>query len=268
MLREDTSFKRQHLDDTAPTPLHNSQLPNMQLPISTPAYRGTGANSIRPAPFASAPNSYFSASTSGRKCCPPLTQTEIGLLNKHKGCRKCRKFYVSHRGQNCSYDFPDGATYVPLTEEVAYEAMRKTAVASTYAPSAPSHDTLSAIQGTSHHHLSIAQPSQPSSSLSNAYSSYFAPPAISYSTPAPSVNVEHSAQIEEVSNANPDAYPSHSAPTVGTVLPSSSYQPFVLSDDSDNSGSHDDVSPISVPHLIWKGQYGIVMISRCLTTVF
>ena len=51
-----------------------------------------------------------------------------------------------------------------------------------------------------------------------------------------------------------DAYPSHSAPTVGAVLPSSSYQSFFLSDDSANSGSHDDVSPISVPHLIWKGQ--------------
>lgn len=131
--------------------------------------------------------------------------------------------------------------------------MRKTAVASTYATSAPSHDNSSAVQGAPPHHLSLAQ-SQPSSSFSNAYNSYFAPPAISYSTPAPSITGEHSAQIEEVSNVNSDPYPSHAAPTVGAVLPSSSYQSFVLSDDSENSGSHDDVSPISVPHLIWKGQ--------------
>ena len=151
MLREDTSFKRQRLDDATPAPLRNSQLPNMQLPVSTLAYRGTGANSIRPAPFASAPNSYFSSSTSGRKRCPPLTQTEIGLLNKHKGCRKCRTFYVAHRGQNCPYDFPDSSTYVPLTEEMAYDAMRKTAVASTYAAPAPFHEGPPAIHVTPHH---------------------------------------------------------------------------------------------------------------------
>jgi hypothetical protein len=41
---------------------------------------------------------------------------------------------------------------------------------------------------------------------------------------------------------------------VGAVLPSS-LQKFVLTcDDSDCSGSTEDVSPISVPHLIWRGQ--------------
>ena len=75
MLREDTSFKRQRLDDATPAPLRNSQIPNMQLPVSTPAYRGTGANAIRPAPFTSAPNSLFATTTSNRKRCPPLTQS-------------------------------------------------------------------------------------------------------------------------------------------------------------------------------------------------
>ena len=132
--------------------------------------------------------------------------------------------------------------------------MRKTAVASTYTAPAPFHEGPPAIHVTPHHLPPPAQPSQSSSSFSNAYNGYFAPPAIPYSTPAPSVAGENAAQIEDVSNVNADAYPSHSTPTVSAVLPSSSYQSFVLSDDSDNSGSHDDVSPISVPHLIWKGQ--------------
>ena len=174
MLKEDTNFKRQRLDN-APPPLRNSQMPN--LPVSNPAYRGTGANAIHPAPYASAPIMSFQPSTSGRKRCPPLTQIEVALLNKHKGCRKCRQFYVSHRGHNCPFDFPDGANYVPLTEEAAYEAMRKTAVASTYNLPVPSNDNMPVVQ-SSHLQLSTLPPSaQSSSSFSNAYNNYFAPPA-------------------------------------------------------------------------------------------
>jgi Aspartyl protease len=246
MLREDGSYKRQWLDEgahltTAPIPFQPSQVPNMSAPNT---YRGTGANAIRPPPLGAASNSRFSHSTSGRKCFPPLTQTEIALLNKHKGCRKCRQFYVSHRGNACPNDFPDGSNYVPLSEDVTFKAMRKLAIASTY--SGPPNDNPSFSRNAPA--LSHAQ--QPmSSSFSNAYNNFFAPPAIPYSTPAPSVADHTSAQIEELDTA----FATTTAP-VGAVLPSS-FQPFVLlGGESDTSGSTEDISPISVPHLIWKGQ--------------
>jgi hypothetical protein len=250
MLRDDNSvnFKRQRLDDPNPVilaaslpPFRNSQIPN--IPIQ--AYRGTGANAVRPAPFAPAPQ-YGSA----RKRCPPLTQEEIALLNKHKGCRKCRQFYVSHRGHNCPNEFPDGATYVPLSEDMAVDAMRKCAIASTYNSAPSSYDfsgNASHTAPTPYAHAQHSQQTMPSSSFSNAYNSFFAPPAIAYSTPAPTVADTSPARIEEVVNTVPDA------PPVGAVLPSS-YQPFVLCGDSDSSGSNEDVSPLSVPHLIWKAQ--------------
>ena len=259
MLRDDQSFKRQRLDDpvilsAALPPFRNSQAPN----IPTPSYRGTGANAVRPSSFSHAPQYPTSSS---RKRCPPLSQEEIALLNKHKGCRKCRRFYVSHRGHNCPNDFPDGTTYVPLSEDVAVDAMRKVAVASTYNGGSTSYNGGSTDSSTSrnahipypqnqHHEC---QQALPSSSFSNAYSSFFAPPAISYSTPAPSVNDTSPAQIEEVPNNAPDTFTNPPAP-VGAILPSSSYQSFVLVGDSDTSGSSEDVSPISVPHLIWKAQ--------------
>lgn len=79
MLRDDSSlnFKRQRLDDpvvlaASLPPLRTSQVPN----IPTQAYRGTGANAVRPSSFAPA-----SQQTSTCKRCLPLTQDEIVLLN-------------------------------------------------------------------------------------------------------------------------------------------------------------------------------------------
>ena len=177
------------------------------------------------------------------------------LNNTHiPNARKCRRFYVSHRGHNCPNDFPDGATYVPLSEDVAVDAMRKVAVASTYnggsTDSSTSRNAHIPYPQNQHHEC---QQALPSSSFSNAYSSFFAPPAISYSTPAPSVNDTSPAQIEEVPNNAPDIFMNPPAP-VSAILSSSSYQSFVLVGDSDTSGSSEDVSPISVPHLIWKAQ--------------
>ena len=246
MLREDVSYKRQRLDDNViqnppPVPFQPSQVPNTSVP---PVFRGTGANAIRPPPFSATPNARFTQpSSSGRKRCPPLTQSEIALLNKHKGCRKCRKFYVSHRGNDCPNDFPDGNNYVPLSEDVAYDAMRKCAIASTYSGPPPDH---------SHNTVMTSTPQLPSSSFSNAYNGYFAPPAIPYSTPAPSVIDNAPSHVEELPSGPPDNFPNVNAP-IGAILLSSSYQ-FVLSGDSDSSGSAEDVSPLSCPHLIWRAQ--------------
>ncbi|KAJ7115760.1 hypothetical protein C8R44DRAFT_739506 [Mycena epipterygia] len=48
--------------------------------------------------------------------CPPLTDAEKILLDLHDGCRRCRKFYIGHRTQNCDGEFPDAATYHTLTQ--------------------------------------------------------------------------------------------------------------------------------------------------------
>ena len=247
MLREDANYKRQRLDDgtphtTPPVPFQPSQVLNVPAPQ---AYRGTGANAVRPTPFNTAQNARFPQAQGNRKRCPPLTPFEIELLNKHKGCRKCRRFYVSHRGNACPNDFPDGTNYIPLSEDVAFEAMRKLAIASTYSGALPDN-TLNV-----HNTLVPSIPQQPaSSSFSNAYNNFFAPPAIPYSTPAPSVTDHSSAHIEELPNG---LLESATAPPVGAVLPST-FNQFCLGIDSDTSGSAEDVSPISIPHLIWKGQ--------------
>ncbi|KAJ7601553.1 hypothetical protein DFH06DRAFT_902948, partial [Mycena polygramma] len=51
-----------------------------------------------------------------RKYPPMLTDAEKVLLDLHDGCRRCRKFYIGHRTPACDGDFPDAATYRPLTQ--------------------------------------------------------------------------------------------------------------------------------------------------------
>ena len=63
--------------------------------------------------------------------CPRLLATKIELLDRHDGCRKCCRFYVRHRVPDCPNGFPDGRTYVTLTEAMALQAKNNTAIAST-----------------------------------------------------------------------------------------------------------------------------------------
>ena len=125
--------------------------------------------------------------------------------------------------------------------------MRKQAIASTFSSSSDSLPP--AHQSQAPNQLQIAS----TSSFSNAYNGFFVPPPILYSTPAPSVTDNSFAAIEELPVALADTFPS-STPMVGDVLPSSMLQPFVLAGDSDTSGSSEEVSPISVPHLMWRAQ--------------
>ncbi|KAG1756884.1 uncharacterized protein EDB91DRAFT_1262498 [Suillus paluster] len=55
-----------------------------------------------------------------------LTETEHALLMKHKGCFKCRKFYVSHQSKDCTDGAPDASSYKTLTESDANAAKPKT----------------------------------------------------------------------------------------------------------------------------------------------
>jgi hypothetical protein len=97
-----------------------SQPPHMASNFSRGGFRG---NNIQRA----------MAGTGKRTRCPKLLLNEIELLDKHNGCRKCRKFYVNHRaGPDCPNDFPNPDTYVTLTEDMAHQAMANAAIASTY----------------------------------------------------------------------------------------------------------------------------------------
>jgi len=55
-----------------------------------------------------------------------LTEAERVLLMKHKGCFKCRKFYVSHQSKECTDGAPDASSYKTLTEADAIAVKPKT----------------------------------------------------------------------------------------------------------------------------------------------
>ena len=114
-------------------PFSPSNVPNMLAPqqFVPPSFRPTGVNAVRQ-DHSHSQNAGSTFQQSSQQCCPPLTPIEIDLLDKHKGCRKCHCFYVGHQVPTCPHSFPDGATYCMLTKEMAFEAMRKIVMASTY----------------------------------------------------------------------------------------------------------------------------------------
>ena len=61
-------------------------------------------------------------STGDPKRLPKLTQDQKKLLKHHKGCLKCRCFYVDHDTGNCKNNYPNPYTLSPLTEEAAVAA--------------------------------------------------------------------------------------------------------------------------------------------------
>jgi hypothetical protein len=106
----------------------------------------SGANAVTPS-FYHQPNVQYTSNnyrgghhqganlrqpTGKRTRCPKLLPSEYELLEKHNGCRKCRRFYVNHRVLDCPNDFPNPDTYTTLTEEMALKSMASAAIASTY----------------------------------------------------------------------------------------------------------------------------------------
>ncbi|KAG2337937.1 hypothetical protein BDR05DRAFT_952292 [Suillus weaverae] len=55
-----------------------------------------------------------------------LTEAEHNLLMKHKGCFKCRKFYVLHQSKECPDGMPEASSYKTLMESDAIAAKPKT----------------------------------------------------------------------------------------------------------------------------------------------
>ncbi|KAG1866134.1 hypothetical protein F4604DRAFT_1682869 [Suillus subluteus] len=64
--------------------------------------------------------------TPSSSCLGTLTEGERTLLMKHKGCFKCRKFYVSHQSKECTNGAPEASSYKVLTEVDAMAAKPKT----------------------------------------------------------------------------------------------------------------------------------------------
>jgi len=59
---------------------------------------------------------------------------ERTLLMKHKGCFKCRKFYVSHQSKDCTDGAPDASSYKTLTESDANAAKPKSKTVAAVGP--------------------------------------------------------------------------------------------------------------------------------------
>ncbi|KAG1849853.1 hypothetical protein C8R48DRAFT_778448 [Suillus tomentosus] len=76
----------------------------------------------------------YNPSSSSASCLGSLTETERTLLMKHRGCFKCRKFYVSHQSKDCTDGAPDASAYKTLTELDALAAKPKSRNVATVGP--------------------------------------------------------------------------------------------------------------------------------------
>jgi hypothetical protein len=63
-----------------------------------------------------------------------LTEAERALLMKHRGCFKCRKFYVSHQSKDCTDGAPEASSYKTLTEADAIAAKSKSGTVAAVGP--------------------------------------------------------------------------------------------------------------------------------------
>ncbi|KAG1815135.1 uncharacterized protein BJ212DRAFT_1481671 [Suillus subaureus] len=63
-----------------------------------------------------------------------LTEGEHSLLMKHRGCFKCRKFYISHQSKDCTDGTPEASSYKMLMELDAIVAKPKTKMVATVRP--------------------------------------------------------------------------------------------------------------------------------------
>jgi len=178
-------------------------------------------------------NSYRNNDNYGRpRRCPPLTENERTLLSEHRGCTRCRKFYVNHRRDICE-DWPDAHTYKTLTHEDAMNAKprqdNRTTNRNTIAATLPQNSEFDEVYNAA---LTATLGNDPTYSGNKAERAVSAPPT------------SHIRQIN-------------------AILPSASI-PFALgsgSDTEDENALHGvstnppttiEVAPITVEHLIWE----------------
>ena len=120
-------------------------------------------------PFMSATNT-----STTRKQCPKLLDTERKLLNENEGYLKCRRFFIEHRAVNCPNDFPSPNTYKSLTQSDVNHAkcgcgkgVAAVTFANTVSPSVtasptsaeqPASHPVAAVLGMSHNPTTYAAP--------------------------------------------------------------------------------------------------------------
>lgn len=153
-------------------------------------------------------------------------KNERDLLNEHKGCTRCRRFYVDpDHERDCCKDWPDANNYKPLTRNDAFDAKAR-------------HEKRS------NHRNTVAATLPMNSEFDDVYNASVAAllgndPTYGGSKGERSVSAPPTSHIREIN----------------AILPSSSI-PFVLegSDTSEENTFLHGVSsaPLSVEHLIWE----------------
>ena len=186
-LKRIADFASEHIAKKQRTENHYNLYPQHQQPPRNPhnpqaAFSPplSGANTIAPS-FNHTSTSNNSNSfrggyrgsnnlhTTKRLCCPKLLPSEFELLEKHNGCRKCRRFYVNHGASDCPNEFPNPDTYTTLTEDMALKAMSSAAIASTYNAHLPSSSTM----------MNSVTPCPPKIAIPHTITPYRTPPIFS-----------------------------------------------------------------------------------------
>ncbi|KAG6806510.1 hypothetical protein H0H92_011067, partial [Tricholoma furcatifolium] len=88
-----------------------------------------------------------SSSSSNRP--PPLTADERALLLANEGCFKCRTPFAGHFSRTCTRDYPNAATYQPVTQARIDQFKAARARSSKPAPKSSSSSTVAAVTSSS-----------------------------------------------------------------------------------------------------------------------
>ena len=186
--------------------------------------------------------------------CPKLTDIELRLLNEHKGCRKCRKFYVPHTKNNCPNDWPDPATYCTLTLDMALAAMASAAVASVSFDFHRNKHHLYSGQRMTQKAPSSASfefshaPHTTNASTASGFGGFLTSPTTSYNSPAPMV-LSSGIVEEPYPDRQSTIIAETPSATVSAVLPSTN---FVLETSDPDSDKEVSLGPLMVPNLMWR----------------
>ena len=163
--------------------------------------------------------------TSSTNCIalPKLTAVEHQLLYDNNGCLKCQCVFVPHRSTDCPNDFPDAVNYKPLTQSFVKLIKKRVK-------------------------KSVAAVANSSNDDDTSTSSAPAPVAVvmgMMSNPTAYTAANLMSVIEGDSFSDDSVSPLRSESTVQSV-PSTTHASSVL------TAPHEDMAPLSVPHLYWK----------------
>jgi hypothetical protein len=154
-----------------------------------------------------------SSSSSTHISLPKLTPIERKLIYNNEGCLKCHCVFVNHQLGTCLNDFPDAATYKPLTQaavDTLSKRAKKSIAAVTDATTTTSAQPIAVVMGISTNPVAYMP-----FNISNV-----------------------------IEGDGTDSKPSVSNPHIATVHPQK-LSPMP-------TASKCDVAPLTVPHLFWQ----------------